>query len=1118
MSDTTSKIKTPVTFSTAMFTFYDIESLSNVFTLCAFTPRTNVLDIFYLVEAESVLAQRLMDAGGFDERLATTVIAESNPAYHHPHLLHFHDLATVEANVALATMFGLSSADVVNDKRSKSDYPDSFRLVCDTDPSYDPINKHPYLAGYNSFHYDTTMLAAYFYEAFAETQANSQFQPASPAKMRQHNDQLFEPQFRDYMAGYLTKGTIAGSDGWSSRPHKIRQAMIDSGRHIDIARLNEKQQRVGLKRLLGMLGHQILESDKLGGHNAVVMDPQGLYELLAYNVSDVVYLHKLAKHPSYSTNFDLKKSLLDTYPETIYDCVKDTHTPDVTPWRVRRGRLTPDSSSAKFVATVLSPYGNLEDIEAVSFLYPSQQVADQLGIERVNVLDELKKFFHENISNELARLKFEMVYQYYKSIEGRNFNDSEEYRKKFPNGPAAQNLADIPKLPNNLPYFRADGTATSCFATFSTGGIHGAEADERSYELDLTEYGQEVWMLQATKDAYPDPKEMLAVAKAQAGNVTLVDDDGNDVTFDCRKILTGITTGRIAYRPVTKSTKPEIVELLELAMQRCPDPVDLLTMADLNSGWFTLPDGNRSNYKKVLSNTTLKNATYRDTPARKRPQLFVEKTDGSTKLHPKYVHTSVDEAIHEDFASYYPLLLSNMSAFYNPDLGADRYLALFHQKESLGKQMKAKGLDPVEKERLGISRAGVKLLLNSASGVGDAGHKTSIRMNNTIISMRIIGQIFSFRIGQAQTLAGARIISTNTDGLYSVLDEETNNSVLATQAKIINVDIEPEPMILVSKDSNNRLEIKRTGKQPWDTKIIGASGGSLSCHKGPNPEKSLAHPAIMDFALAEYLRLLATGYQPEWADAPLSITDPFDLRLGRAIIERALNHKDPVHAAMLFQNILAASTGSITYPFAADDPASTKTKSKTGGESVTTTVTVEAEDTRELINPRALQHYNRVFVVKPGTPGAVNLRAAGAWKITDATAAKRRRAPEAERAIDTVARNILFANGWALATAAARINKMSLVPEDQDVVVRKINGIDPSWPMLVLNKDLHHLDPDHLRLLLSSLDLDIYLQMAAHSFETNWRNRDHAASRKTAALGETNAGDGPTTDPETDAA
>jgi hypothetical protein len=49
--------------------------------------------------------------------------------------------------------------------------------------------------------------------------------------------------------------------------------------------------------------------------------------------------------------------------------------------------------------------------------------------------------------------------------------------------------------------------------------------------------------------------------------------------------------------------------------------------------------------------------------------------------------------------------------------------------------------------------------------------------------MRIIGQLFSWRIGQAQVIAGARVPSTNTDGLYTAdLDETTNNTILSQVA------------------------------------------------------------------------------------------------------------------------------------------------------------------------------------------------------------------------------------------------------------------------------------------------------------------------------------------------
>ena len=41
--------------------------------------------------------------------------------------------------------------------------------------------------------------------------------------------------------------------------------------------------------------------------------------------------------------------------------------------------------------------------------------------------------------------------------------------------------------------------------------------------------------------------------------------------------------------------------------------------------------------------------------------------------------------------------------------------------------------------------------------------------------------------------------------------------------------------------------------------VKGANGGTLACRKGPDPEKSLAHPAIIDWALTEYLIVCSVG-------------------------------------------------------------------------------------------------------------------------------------------------------------------------------------------------------------------------------------------------------------------
>ncbi|ROR76032.1 hypothetical protein SAMN06295974_3821 [Plantibacter flavus] len=1036
-------IKQAVTAKTANFLYYDIESLNNVFSLCAYSPRTNSVEVFFLVDpVEGSSLTEELRAHPFSTKLAAERIIAENPAFQVvddlKRTINFHDLSTWLGNYALAQLFGVSDADSVNDPDSKSQFTNHLRPVCDTDPGYDPFLRHPYFVGYNSFSYDTTMLAAYFLEALShlpkalaqKQAADYGFQPPKASIMRTHNDELFKDTYISYMPRYLVEGSVAQGKRWNSIPNKIRQAMINSGRHIDAARLNEAQQFVGLKRLLGGLGRQIMESDKLGAHNATVETVRDLYDLLAYNVSDVVGLAKLFQHPTFSSAFDLKKGLIDEYPETIYERSKFSSAPNISPKAVRKGRLTPDSSSAKLVGLILSPYGHLNDIRGVSFMYPSEMVAKERGIERVNVLDECRTFFYDGVSDPAARAQFDLVYAYYKSIEGKNFNASEEYADTYPDGDRAHVLSEIPKAPNNLPYFHADGSPSTCFATFSTGGIHGAEADWGAYGEELLAWSENEQLLADVKAAYPDP----LVVRTTKGGVTLP----NGRVVQHGEVLTAKAT--------IKALTARSEAIAALGANPSPEQLDAIEQQYVGAG-----------YK----------------PAKPRPELFEQKVDGSTKLKPKYAFTSMARAIHEDFTSYYPNMLRNMSAFYNADLGEDRYAKILADKDRYGREMKIPGLSPEEKTHLGVLRNGTKLILNSASGAGDTTHTTPIRVNNAIISMRIIGQLFSWRIGQAQTLAGARIISTNTDGLYSVLDEETNNRVLAEQQALINVEIEPEPLIIVSKDSNNRLELEvpEDDSTPvWEAKIVSASGGTLACHQEPQPTKSLAHPAVLDWALARYLRYAAGAYVPSWRTDPISLAEPLDRRLGKQLLLEAARDSDPVLAARLFQNVVVASNGKVTIPFASDpvDPSS--------------------DDQDTVVNPRTIQHYNRMFIVHEGKPGAVSLRAAGAWVVNAASKIRRSRDGVAPVHTDPVAMGILKANGFARDRLDAQTNNRVLLPEDQDVAVRKITGIDPAWNILIENGDLLCMGEDRLRDLLGCLDLDVYLDMLASTYEKNWKN------------------------------
>lgn len=976
--------------------YYDIESLDNVFTLANYDEKKNHIDIYYLIDDEKLLNEfQLNFSKACDE------IYKKNLNF--TGTLGFIDIKEEQGMRILSRTFGCSNAYMANNPNNKSDYPDEFRLVCDTDPKYNP-ETYPYFAGYNSFNYDTTMLALLFDEAWSvltdyQKMHPEQYQPSqmlttitfnhdrvTAKKMREHNDNLFN-LYKNSMPSYLPMDANGETDYTCNR-FLIRRNMLLSGRHLDVARLNEKQQKVALKRLLGMLGYQILESDKLKPTQNTLTTLDELLDLIAYNVSDIVNLKMLFYHPVYQAQFELKQGLLKTYPELIYEKQKNKYAPNISQETVRKDRLNIDSSSAQFATKSLCPYDHIKDMPVVSFDYPAKEKAEKLNIQPVNVLEETKKFFFNLYSEpkfQHIRDRFMKVYNYYKSIEGKNFNDSKGYAIDYPGNAynIPYKLKDMPKVTDGegtfMPYFDKDGNPTSCYVIFSTGGVHGAEYNKALYDYDMMLYNQGLEDLAEVKTLYPNPVDLH-----KAKTVTLSD-------------------GREFKATVFLKSGKKVAE---------------------------------SEYRNVIV---------------EKPKLASVNTKDMTELNNKYAYTSADEANHEDFKSYYPNLLRMMMAFYNTGLGYDRYAEIFDQKEEFGKLMKDESLSESERDHYRILREGTKLILNSASGAADAVFENNIRANNQIISMRIIGQLFSWRIGQAQAYQGSKVISTNTDGLYSVMEMTLNNQILEKESSDIGVEIEPEPMFLISKDTNNRIELKEK-----NGKIIGASGGTLGCRKGPNPTKALAHPAIIDWALAEYLIVAASGYKG------LSLDKDFDMDIGRSILNHSLNAFEPIQFLLMYQNIVSSSPSSITYIYGTTDS--------------------NPDD------PIILQHYNRMFIMKENTvnkPTGLNamihLHAANAKKITRQTLDKRAKTGDGKQDI-AIARNVLMANGVNVDDILAN-NK-----DPRDIVTTKVTNIEPTWNILIYNNDLHNINADTFNYIKENLDYEEYLTKVRDSYEKSWRN------------------------------
>lgn len=1099
-----------ITTKNAAFCFYDIESTKNLFTIATYRPKINQLYLFYLWDVVGTTSLTTLESEIVRAKIISTNETIGSDIASGKIELHMINILTDAGLQLFKATFGFSTAgkNIANPKAKTPNLEpeDVYPIICDISDEFDPYDTHPYLIGYNSTNYDTTMLAllmmciaestienralmtnlANDVENYREAPTGTQqwnvahrnltksrsFTLPTAAKMREHNDQLFSADYKSFMPSYL----------WKNRDlqmaNNFRTSMTRSGRYLDASLYNEKQSKQALKRLSGAQGYPIVESKRLT-FDSLIYTIEDFAELAAYNVSDVVVLHMLFEEKTYSSGFDQKMALLMKYPEMVFGQKINTFTgekmyaPDTGNLaNVRANRLNPDSTSAKFVTYTLCPYGALEDIPVVDFSYPETSVAKEQGITPFNVLEMLNDFFAENFKDlPHAAATFKDTYTLYSYIQGRNFNGStsperqeimRNYRSKVGPELEAQAVAANPEanletlrsqvrdqimerglfedyakslavgipddLNTNVIYYDKFGESTGCFATFSTGGIHGAE-----YAKDLHTYH----LKQVQKF-----NENLKLAIEHFGTPTA------------------------AFGPLAKTPV---------------NPDDPRT----REPHFITEDGYTIYGRDFLTKSgSISAGTKTFVEPKAKPELFkreIEKGKVTYRLNKKYVYTSLGLVNHEDFKSYYPLLLINLAAFVNPNFSGDdaeRYLSFFNGKEEYGAMLKDVSLDDITREIYSLTRAGFKLLLNAATGAADMTYDIAIRMNNRIITMRIIGQLFTYMVAATQALEGARPVSTNTDGVYTKMDATINNQLLEKAAEKIHVEIEPEEMLLVSKDTNNRAEFSLPTTEFTDResaaeslRIINAGGGQLACHNGPNPGSALSHAAVIDHLLINYFRYLLVDYYYELPN-PLTIEQEADTELITHLMNKMRSSMDPRRQLLFFSHVIASSPSSITYPFAVP-----LDKVRYDGD----LLAINPNDTQHL------QHINRVFYVKADTPQALTLHSAGAWKPTPAMLNKRSKNGQSPIFTDAIGAHILSKEN-VYRYSPSNPAGAYLVPKEQDVSVRAVTGIPRTQPVIIQNRAISALSDQEVNDLLESLDLQVYIQAAADTFNDSWRN------------------------------
>ncbi|MEK4529786.1 hypothetical protein NST38_30750 [Paenibacillus sp. FSL H8-0104] len=1034
--------------------FYDVSSLNNVFFVTWWLPAAKAIIISYLDDSQILQGEesennireyiykqnpdlREIKTEIVFEHIGTTgFIREFNP-----------DPDEIGGYLGLqsfAKRLGLTNASTYlnahvqkrHEEVNGVKYDPAFYPVKQTDPDYNE-QRHGYRFGYNSKNYHMTMLSALLSQIhpgyFTRHYINSPVLvergiPLTAAFLRDYHNELLEEPWRTDMPKRLAYAEKANQDqkedytllGWL-----MRKGWLLSGRYIDVARLNEKSQGIELKRLLGTLGLHIKESHKTENKDQIDTLEE-FADRLSCSIYDVLNLQTLFEQNLYQKSFTIRGRLLSDYPQTIYSQRKGIAPEDQEAQvdtgnylNVRKNRLTRDSSSASFVEFAIAPYKPIKDIEKISFMYPSEIEAKKLGIVPTDILEETKAYFEQHVTrdpHDPAHQDFMQIYRLYDAMRGRNFNSSKTYREHYPDGIESLDKSYISKLRatynTNLFYHHKDEKGhvyrSSCFVNFSIGGVHGAEINVTRLHEDQEECQRDNAIQEYVESMYP------SITDALSGDLSV-------------KIPDHLPLSKRLESKISADRKIKIQEFTKFGSLK--------------------PD-----------------AVWRD---KMNADLFKRSSSGSWLVQSKYTYVSAGASQHQDYESFYPLLLSRLSVFLNPSYHGykengeptDPYYDMYLERAAKKVQSKDHSLPFEVRHDAELEQESRKLLINAASGMGDAKFDNHIRVNNAIISMRIIGQLFAWRIGQAQTLAGARVPSTNTDGLYTMdISAEENDRILQEVSRDMYVKIDSERIDqFVSKDSNNRLE-------SHNGKIISAKGGTLNSWEGPQLTQSLDHPAIVDHILAKYLSSKAfvnpvnQGFKRPLVDKIL-----------RDFVSDHLRAGTPQTALRFFQWIISSSGDTHRYVYAYS------LHKDTG------VVTLET-----------LPRHSRVFLIKDvGRKVVQEVRLATRSLINIATWDKRyNEYQRGDRSYSTLwehdedALQILLQNGFDL--KVHNCNRTSMYYKDE-AKTQKIKAMSDNQQVAIFNSSIADLPSDRAAAMIQALDMSAYANMVEKTFQL-WSN------------------------------
>lgn len=232
------------------------------------------------------------------------------------------------------------------------------------------------------------------------------------------------------------------------------------------------------------------------------------------------------------------------------------------------------------------------------------------------------------------------------------------------------------------------------------------------------------------------------------------------------------------------------------------------------------------------------------------------------------------DAIHLDWSSFYPTMASKMQLYKSSD-GVDRYSEIIKARLEIKGSLNhdrsnwsSSDYDLFNKEQ------GLKFVLNNATGAGNMHSRFALLpVDNKTLSMRLIGNMLIWCLGQRLAQAGAFIVSTNTDGLYITgIDLQEVQRVVDAYVNDYAMPVEPEIVPrFINRDTSNRIEYGESG-----VSVIGGrlNGGLALKHNDFMISRNASQPLAVANAVIRYM------------DDRAWLTEPYSRDKMRTIVEQ----------------------------------------------------------------------------------------------------------------------------------------------------------------------------------------------------------------------------------------